>query len=264
MKLPSGIFRPLESHERAQEIAKKAWISEDLIDELDPLVRKAIRSKKRRATDGIEKPRKKAKGDRPIKEKKIKAERPIKTPKKKRTIGDDEEGSDLDGGAAPSSGPRRKSGRHSTAHKSYVEVSSDEEDVAAVVEQHEEEEESEANEKSSPAPEEDVEMADAEKEVEPEPEVEAEASEASEQEPSSEPDPEPPKRAGRGRSTKKAAGDAKPGTQKRKAPELTKQTTLVKTTKSSAKGKAKVNGTAAVSPSSPAINGTRRSGRTRS
>jgi sister-chromatid-cohesion protein PDS5 len=264
MKLPSGIFRPLESHERAQEIAKKAWISEDLIDELDPLVRKAIRSKKRRATDGIEKPRKKAKGDRPIKEKKIKAERPIKTPKKKRTIGDDEEGSDLDGGAAPSSGPRRKSGRHSTAHKSYVEVSSDEEDVAAVVEQHEEEEESEANEKSSPAPEEDVEMADAEKEVEPEPEVEAEASEASEQEPSSEPDPEPPKRAGRGRSTKKAAGDAKPGTQKRKAPEPTKQTTLVKTTKSSAKGKAKVNGTAAVSPSSPAINGTRRSGRTRS
>ncbi|KAI9871339.1 MAG: hypothetical protein M1823_008477, partial [Watsoniomyces obsoletus] len=64
-----------------------AWISEDLIDELDPLVRTAIRSKKRKATDGVEKPRKKAKGDRPVKEKKVKIERPVKTPKKKRVTG---------------------------------------------------------------------------------------------------------------------------------------------------------------------------------
>ncbi|KAH7063800.1 armadillo-type protein [Paraphoma chrysanthemicola] len=264
MKLPSGIFRPLESHERAQEIAKKAWISEDLIDELDPLVRKAIRSKKRKATDGVEKPRKKAKGDRPVKEKKVKIERPVKTPKKKRATGVDD-GSDLDGGAAPSSGPRRKSGRHSTANKSYIEVSSDEEDAAAGAEQDEaeEEEESEANDKSSPAPEEDVEMADAEEAVEPEAEVEAEASEVSEQEATPEPEPEPSKRAGRGRA-KKATADATPAAQKRKAPEPVKEATPAKTTKTVAKGKGKVNGVAAVPSSSPATNGTRRSGRTRS
>lgn len=272
MKLPSGIFRPLESHERAQEIAQKAWISEDLVDQLDPLVRKAIRSKKRKATDGIEKPRKKAKGDRPVKEKKVKSERTTKTPKKKRRADDDDE-SDLDGRAAPSSEPRRKSGRQSTTHKSYIEVSSDEEDTGAGAEQ-EDAESSDAKEKSSPAPEEDVEMAEQEEEEEEEanePEVEAQTSELSEQEASPEPEPEPspPKKSARGRLAKKANGvETTAAAPKRKAAEPVKEATPAKAAKNTTKDKAKtkVNGAAAASSSSPAANGTgsvRRSGRSR-
>jgi sister-chromatid-cohesion protein PDS5 len=275
MKLPSGIFRPLESHERAQEIAVKTWISEDLVDELDPLVRKAIRSKKRKATDGVEKPRKKPKGDKPIKEKKTKADRPVKTPKKKRRSGDDEDGSDGEGQVAPSSGPRRKSGRQSTAHKSYIEVSTDEEDAAAGAEQDEEEEEdaesSGGEDKSSPAPEGDVEMVDEDDE---EQEAEAPTSEILEQAASPEPESEP-KKATRGRAAKKANGSS-PVAQKRKAAEPVKEATPAKSARSAAKeatpaktakstAKAKVNGAAAKS-SSPATKPTemvRRSGRTR-
>jgi sister-chromatid-cohesion protein PDS5 len=269
MKLPSGIFRPLESHERAQEIAKKAWISEDLIDELDPLVRKAIRSKKRKATDGVDKPRKKTKADRPIKEKKTKVERLAKTPKKKRRSGDDEDESGAEGGNAPSSGPRRKSGRQSTTHKSYIEVSSDEEDAAAGAEQ-EKEDTSEDNEASSPAPEEDVEMADEVEEnvgeEEAEAEDKAEASEMSDQEEASpEPEPEPPKKSTRSRPAKKANGvSTTPAAQKRKAPEPLKETLPSRTAAKTSKTKA--NGSASAPSSSPVTNGTgpvRRSGRSR-
>ncbi|KAH4180122.1 hypothetical protein HBI81_180510 [Parastagonospora nodorum] len=279
MKLPSGIFRPLESHERAQEIAKKTWISEDLVDELDPLVRKAIRSKKRKATDGMEKPRKKAKGDRPVKEKKVKMDRPVKTPKKKRRSGEEEDESDGGGQAAPSSGPRRKSGRHSTAHKSYIEVSTDDEDAAAGAQQDDEEEEnaesSEADENSSPAPE-DVEMADVDDKAAGEPEVEAQTSDLSEQEASPEPEPEP-KKPTRGRPAKKTNGAALPAVQKGKAAEPVKEatpaTSVKKVSKVAAPAKptkvavrAKVNGAAAASSSNPAMNGAgtvRRSGRSR-
>lgn len=252
MKLPSGIFRPLESHERAQEIAKKNWISEDLVDELDPLVRKAIRSKKRKATDGVEKPRKKVKSEKPTKEKKSKAERPTKVPKKKRR--NDEDESDVDGPIAPSSEPRRKSGRQSTTHKSYIEVSSDEEDAVAGAEE-DEAESSEVDEKSSPAPDEDVEMEDQE-------EAEDNASEESEKEPT--PEPEPPKK--RGRPPKKSTGgDGTPVAQKRKAAEPVKEATPAKSAKSMAKGKSKLNGTAeATSPGNTNGAGSvRRSGRTR-
>lgn len=254
MKLPSGIFRPLESHDRAQEIATKTWINEDLVEELDPLVRKAIRSKKRKATDGGEKPRKKTKSDRPAKEKKIKAERPIKTPRRKRKSGDEDNQSDRDDGA-PSNEPRRKSGRQSTAHKSYVEVSSDEEDATAGAEEDAEEESdaSDANEGSSPAPEDDVEMADAEEDVE----------EDAEKEPS--PEPEPPKKTARG---KKGADLPKvqPAARKRKAAEPVEEATPPKTVRSTTRGKAKPSSIAEKSSSSPLANGTgsiRRSGRTR-
>jgi sister chromatid cohesion protein PDS5 len=259
MKLPSGIFRSLESHERAQEIAQKAWISDDLIDQLDPLVRKYIRNKKRKATDGVEKPRKKAKADRPIKERKSKAERPVKTPKKKRRGGDDEDGSDLDGEVAPSSGPRRKSDRHSTAHKSYVEVSSDEEDTGAGAEQDDAEDDE--DEASSP-PSEDVEMADENEEAEA-----AEEAEASEKEDSPEPAPKSTKKATKGRAAKKANGvSSSPVAQKRRAAEPAKAATPAKTSKSTAKAKPKVNGAAVTSASSPVAKDSgsvRRSGRTR-
>jgi sister-chromatid-cohesion protein PDS5 len=281
MKLPSGIFRPLESHDRAQEIAKKTWIGEDLVDELEPLVRRAIRSKKRKASDGVEKSRKKTKGDRPIKEKKARTERPVKTPKKKRRAGDDDDASDVDGGVAPSSGPRRKSDRRSTMHKSYVEVSSDEEDIGAGAQevQEEEEEEEEANtsdaegaDKPTPVAEEDVEMDDAGVEAEKDQETAAEQSDLSDPEPSPEPEPEPTpaKRATRGRAATKTNGaKSSPVVQKRKAAEPIKEATPPKSVKSATKAKAtraKINGATAVSSPTPATNGTpivRRSGRAR-
>ncbi|KAH9866567.1 hypothetical protein J1614_008257 [Plenodomus biglobosus] len=282
MKLPSGIFRALESHERAQSIAKKVWISEDLIEELDPLVRKAIRSKKRKVSDGVEKPRKKAKADRPIKEKKARAERPVKTPKKRRNVDDDDE-SDAGRAAAPSSGPRRKSDRRSNAHKSYVEVSSDEEDAKAGAqendEQQEEEEddETEASDQATPAPEQDVDMADLEEKAEQqhtdeEAEADAPTSDLSDPEPS--PEPEVPKKTTRGRKAAAKSNGLKssPMAPGRKTAESAKKATPAKPAKSTSKGKAKATNDVA-STSSPVpipasvLNGaapTRRSGRTRS
>lgn len=282
MRLPSGIFRALESHDRAQEIAKKTWIDEDLVDELDPLVRRAIRSKKRKATDGAESARKKKpKADRPKKEKK---DRPIKTPRKKRaTSNDDDEESD-DGQLAPESKPERKSGRKSNVSKSYVEVSSDDEDADAgadPVEQVEEQEEEEEADESTPAPDEDVEMVEAE---EPEAGTEDEAEEEAEPIP----EPEPPKRGARGRAAKATtAAKSSPAAEKRKTATPAKataaKTTSTKSTpakatpasakankaaKPVAKGKTKVNGAAAEArANSPVANGTgstRRSTRTRS
>ncbi|KAH8704565.1 sister chromatid cohesion and DNA repair protein [Phaeosphaeriaceae sp. PMI808] len=266
MKLPSGVFRRLESHERAQEIAKKTWITEDLMDELDPLVRKAIRSKKRKATDESEKPRKKVKGDKPIREKKVKSERQARTPKKKRRIENGEEESGPEGHIGPSSsGPRRKSGRHSTAHKSYVELSSDEEEhVGASAELGNLESSDEGSEKSSPVPEEDVDMADQDEEVRSAPGDEGQLSEQSYAKTS--PEPKPSTKALRHRLVKKANGvDITGASPKRKVAEPVEDLVPEKTAKSTAKKKAERD-TAAPS-SNDIINGARsvrRSGRTRS
>jgi sister-chromatid-cohesion protein PDS5 len=268
MKLPSGIFRALESHDKALEIAKKTWIDEDLVDELDSLVRKAIRSKKRKATDGVEKPRKKTRGDKPARVKRVKADRPIKTPRKKRNAGSDDDESDAEGPMAPETEPKRKSGRHSNVQKSYIEVSSDEEDAAAPAEEedeaeNEDEEEEEATSPArelSSAPGSDVEMA--EQEEEESAAQEEEANDSAQSEP--EPEPSPPKKPTRGRQAKKAASP--PARQTRKAAEPAKAPAAkpAKVAKTPAKGKAKP---AAAPASSPTANGTtpaRRSARTRS
>lgn len=268
MKLPSGIFRPLESHERAQEIAKKSWIDEDLVEELEPFVRKAIRNKKRKAMDGVEKPRKKAKNDRPMKAKKIKAERSIKTPKKKRRAGADGVDSDLDGAVGHSSAPRRKSGRQSTTHKSYIEVSSDEEDAEAGAEEVDvdDADTSGASKESTPAPQEDVEMAETEEVAEDRPEAEIQKSNPSNQDAS--PEPNLPRKPTKGRGKKGTNRViSNPVAQRRKAAEPVKEAvTSTKALKSTAKGKTKMNGTTPASPSSLAndiAGSVRRSGRTR-
>ena len=269
MKLPSGIFRPLESHERAQTIAKKIWISDELIEELDSLVRKAIRSKKRKALDGVEKPRKKTKNDRPVKEKRTKMERPAKTPRRRRRNSDDDE-RDLGGPVAPSSEPRRKSGRQSTAHKSYVEVSSDEEGAKVDTEEDPEDggEATEASGESTPVPQDDVEMANPDKEAE---ELEAAAQELDLSEPGSSPEPVTPKRSTRGKAeTKTSAVKSSPVTRHRKVAETIKVATPARTAKSTGKAttksKTESNGTTVTSLSKPAVNdvgSVRRSGRTR-
>jgi sister-chromatid-cohesion protein PDS5 len=245
LKLPAGIFKALESHERAQEIADKVWVDEDLVEELDPLVRKELRSKKRKFGDGVGKPRKKVKAEK-VKKEKVKVERPIKTPKrKKRKSGESNE----EDGEGRSTVSRRKSDRRSGAGgKSYAEVSSDEEEVDVEAGAQEDEVDSEA--------EEDVEMADVDDEEEPELEVEEES------EP--EPEPEPPKRAAKGRGAKKTNGTpSSPASTKKKAPEPKAPTPKAPASTKSAKGKAKVNGAPDTS-SSPVVNGSiRRSGRTR-
>ncbi|KAF5848407.1 hypothetical protein GGP41_005793 [Bipolaris sorokiniana] len=230
-------------------------------------------AQRRKASEGTEKPRKKAKSDRPIKEKKAKADRPVKTPKKKRRSGDDDDASDVDGGVAPSSGPRRKSDRRSTVHKSYVEVSSDDDGAEAGIEEVEEEdadasEDEEAEDESSPAPKEDVEMADTETPAEQEAEATVEASEpSSDAEP--EPEPAPARKSARGKAADKTNGVKSSPAQKRKAAEPVKEDTPPKSAKGATKARttrAKANGTATAVPSSPTTNGTpivRRSGRAR-
>lgn len=280
MRLPSGIFRALESHDRAQEIAKKTWICEDLVEELDPLVRKAIRSKKRKATDGVESARKKKpKGDRTKKEKK---DRPIKTPRKKRSTNDDEDenAESDDGQLAPESEPKRKSGRKSNVSKSYIEVSSDDEDANAGADPDEQVEdeaaEEEDTEESTSAPDDDAEMVDAE-------EAEAGAPEDEIDEEVETPQPEPPKRGARGRAAKTtSAAESSPGASKRRTAKAAtpakaasasntpaKTTTPAKATKAAkpaGKGAAKVNGAVEAKTSSPTATAanTRRSARTRS
>ncbi|KAF2751452.1 hypothetical protein M011DRAFT_114758 [Sporormia fimetaria CBS 119925] len=172
LKLPAAIFRPLESHDRAQEIADNIWISEEVVEQLEPLVRSALRTKKRRATDLVERPRKKTRADKGAKKEKVKVERPMKTPKARKKKTDDsdvEEGADKSSPAPESRGPRRKSGRQSMA-KSYVEVSSDEEEDAEGGAQEDEQMDDDDKEPASEG-DNDVAMAEAEDEVEKEAEV---------------------------------------------------------------------------------------------
>jgi sister-chromatid-cohesion protein PDS5 len=248
LKLPAGIFKPLESHDRAQEIADKVWVDEDLAEELEPLVRDYIRGKKRKARDGAEKSRKKVKSEKGVKVEKAKKERTVKTPKsrkRKNEDSDEEEGSGKV--AAASREPRRKSDRRSNA-KSYVELSSDEEEDAEAGaeeedadEEDDEEEDAEAgaeedqvmektNGNASPEPEEDVEMAEAEPEEEQELEredsplsepeqqpEEEEEEEEEEPEPTPEPTPKQQRRSARDKGDKKTNGTKASPAEKRTA-----------------------------------------------
>ncbi|KAF2477508.1 uncharacterized protein BDR25DRAFT_1638 [Lindgomyces ingoldianus] len=232
LKLPAGIFRSLESHERAQEIADKVWVSDDVIEALELVVRSSLKSKKRKNTFNPDKSKKKVKTEKGIKKERAKVERTIKTPKKKkRKSGDSDAGDDdVEVRTILSSGPRRKSDRRSNA-KSYVEVSSDEDEADAGDGAEQDEEMAEASERENTPPAQDVEMTDAEKESEPE--VESE--------------PERPRKAAVRRVTRK------------KTPQVIaspKPATSAKT-----KPKPKANGNPS---SSPAVNGTvRRSARSR-
>ncbi|KAF2736235.1 sister chromatid cohesion and DNA repair protein [Polyplosphaeria fusca] len=238
LKLPAGIFKALPTHEQAQQIADKVWLDEDIVEELDVLVRQAMKNKKRKAVEGAEKPRKKAKSGAGVKKERTKSERAIKTPRKKRRTSGEDGGEDEGEDAAPSSGPRRKSDRRSTA-KSYVELDTDEEEEDAQAGA----EESSDSEKATPEPE-DVEMEDEEEEQ-------------MESEPEPEPKPAPPKKSARGRPAKKANGVKTPPKEKAKVAESPKASLPTR----GAKSKAKVNGDLS---SSPATNGTvRRSGRSR-
>jgi sister-chromatid-cohesion protein PDS5 len=266
LKLPAGIFKPLESHERAQEIADKVWVDEDLVEELEPLVRGALRNKKRRATDGADNQRKKLKAEKAEKREKVKAERSAKVAKSKRRKRDDNDEEDDAQNAAPASRePRRKSDRRSGVNKSYVEVSSDEdeageeEDAEGGAQEDEESDLSDpASEVEGPEPEEDVQMAEAESDQAEDHESHQEV----ENEPTPEPPPKstskPPRRGARGKaSAKLPTSSAKDGTKDDESHITLNGSTPAKTPR----GKAKAKGLPSSSPA--ANNSVRRSTRTR-
>ena len=133
--LPSGLFRKLPSHSRAQEIADTKYIPEELADRLEDLVKSSMKTKKRKAESShsytVKKPRPSANGT--ASTKKPKAPRPVKTPKKKKKRDD----------SIPSS-ERRKSTR-SAGSKNYAENDDSEDEEEMENWQEEEDEGAEAN-----------------------------------------------------------------------------------------------------------------------
>ncbi|QDS74986.1 hypothetical protein FKW77_005376 [Venturia effusa] len=123
--MPSGIFRKIPDHDTAQAVAMKNFLPNDLREDMDILVRAALKSKKRKIDHSEHRANKRAKGpdsERKVAKKAVKATS-SKTPKNKKKQVDEFASSDA---AAPSS-DRRRSGR-ATVHKSYME-SSDEDEV---------------------------------------------------------------------------------------------------------------------------------------
>jgi sister-chromatid-cohesion protein PDS5 len=265
LKLPAGIYKALESHQRAQEVADKVWIDAELIEELDPLVRSALRSKKRKAAEGGEKSRKKAKSDRGVKKEKAKADRPIKTPRKKKRKSDESK----DGShALASSEPQRKSDRRSGISKSYIEIDSDIDEADAEVGVGEEDEEEESQKGTATTEQEsDVEMVDPEEEPGVEAAAEASSEPEEEAEPEPEPEPEPPKpskRVAKGSTVKKtnSVASSSPRQEEEKSARSRKTSTPVKapTPAKASKGRAKEVNTVASSTTNGNV---RRSARSR-
>ena len=110
--LPSGLFGKLPSHAKAQEIATKRYIPEELADKLEDLVKDSVKTKKRKLESSHSHPAKKSRQSTndtasAKKPKAPKVPKPVKTPKKRRTD------------SIPSS-ERRKSSRGAGA-KNYAE-----------------------------------------------------------------------------------------------------------------------------------------------
>jgi len=115
--MPAGIFAPMPHHDKAQEVAMKNYLDENIMDALEEVVKNALKVKKRKtvADEGKEKRVKKIKIEKSVpKEKK---ERKVKTPRKR----------DVASGSVAPESERRRSGRN-IGNKSYVEKSSDEDD----------------------------------------------------------------------------------------------------------------------------------------
>lgn len=138
IKLPGGIFKPLPSHEAAQEIATKTFIGEDVVDRLDDVVRDAMRTKRKRAEAHSGSARKKSRssvsgaaggGGSTT----LSVRQKAKTPKRpRRAPGSDngDEDDSLPSAAAPSSESRRRSGRHASGGgKSYADLDDSEIDA---------------------------------------------------------------------------------------------------------------------------------------
>ncbi|KAF7857291.1 hypothetical protein EAF04_009532 [Stromatinia cepivora] len=116
VRVPAKLFGPLQSHSVAQEIAEKNFIPEEMDEELDKLVRNVDKKKsqKRKSMDESSLPAaKKQKSEGRPKSTAPKKERVVKTPKPKK-IKEPRT-------PAISSAERRKSGRGTSARKSYID-----------------------------------------------------------------------------------------------------------------------------------------------
>ncbi|KAJ1717708.1 sister chromatid cohesion and DNA repair protein (BimD) [Aspergillus flavus] len=143
MGLPSSIFAPMSSHREAQEVAEKNFLSEDVDDLLDRLVRSVMRSKggsqgqaaKKRKPEPTDTTGEAGTTTKKVKKVREKVTRPRKssgatsrTPKRKNK---DEDGWSSDEGAAKTSTAtaRRRSSRGTSRRVSYADHDSDEDDV---------------------------------------------------------------------------------------------------------------------------------------
>ncbi|TIA38723.1 hypothetical protein D6C78_03782 [Aureobasidium pullulans] len=218
LRLPVGLFAALPSHAIAQQIAEKQYAPEELMEQIEDLVRDRLRTKKRKSegTNTQAKKRARASEGKAAKSTSSKKIKSVKTPKKKSS----------NAASVPASEIRRSS-RKSGA-KSYLENSdSDEADGPDDAE----EDDSDDDESDAEDQEQDEEMEDAEKQEpeavvgseEPEQETtEPEAAEPEEEEavepeevaePEEEPSPVPTKkRGGRTAAATKAKKAAKPAT----------------------------------------------------
>ncbi|KAK7516808.1 armadillo-type protein [Phyllosticta citriasiana] len=119
-RMPADVFANLPSHERAQEIAEKQHVPEELVDELDDLVRAAVKGRKQRKSETTseqrEKKRARASSTFPTR-KAPKAAKIAKTPKKRKEPLSDN----------VASGDRRRSGRN-LGGKNYAESSQGEDE----------------------------------------------------------------------------------------------------------------------------------------
>lgn len=214
--MPSGIFKAMPDHERAQEVAMKNYLGEDVLEGLEDVVKSALRVKKRKIGEDHKPKVKKIKAEKPpTKEKK---ERKLKTPKKR-----------LESESVAPSSERRRSGRAKEG-RSYVEQSSDEDDKEMEMWDHaEDEEEMENEEPSGPMVEPSSETAH------PEPELELE----DEEEPEALVKKEPRGRARRGA---KASSKQKKTAAKTNGVSKTSPKSARTTSTRSTRGKAKANG----------------------
>ncbi|KAF2763392.1 sister chromatid cohesion and DNA repair protein [Pseudovirgaria hyperparasitica] len=122
IKMPGGLFAALPSPEQAQEIATTQYIPEEVIDEIEAVVRDCLKNKKRKPEhrDGeTNRQTKRAKASLGPNTKNLPVRKAVKTPKSKKKH-------EKPVSEVPSS-DRRRSGRH-TANKSYIEHSDDEDD----------------------------------------------------------------------------------------------------------------------------------------
>ncbi|KAL9080593.1 MAG: hypothetical protein Q9157_000648 [Trypethelium eluteriae] len=119
LSLPADIFARMSGHEKAQEVATKQYLAEEVGERLEGVVRVWVRGKKRKA-EGRERREAKKKVKRQT-EKGEKKARAVRTPQKRRRVESED--------AAPSS-ERRRSGR-TKGGTSYVEQddSEDERDM---------------------------------------------------------------------------------------------------------------------------------------
>ncbi|KAK8252315.1 sister chromatid cohesion and DNA repair protein [Phyllosticta capitalensis] len=161
-RMPADVFANLPSHERAQEIAEKQYVPEELVDELDDLVRAGVKGRKRKSeTTGEQREKKRARAPSTLPARKgPKAVKTAKTPKKKkdRVLSDN----------IPSS-ERRRSGRN-LGGKNYAESSQDEDEKmedAEVAEEASEEEVEDGESVQNDEAEEPVEQSDDEEEAPP-------------------------------------------------------------------------------------------------